>query len=160
MEHEVHVVDRPELRVVAKRLEVDLASIGPTLAQAFGEVYAIIGAAGAETAGPPFVIYHSEPMPGEPLDIEVCAPLAGTLDVTAPWHAEQLPAGTFAARMHVGPYETVGTTYDRLSAWIADHELAIVGPPREVYLSPPSTPPEQTQTIVEFPVARASVAIS
>ncbi len=160
MEHEVHVVDRPALRVVAKRLQVGLPSIGPTLERAFGEVYAAIGAARVEAAGPPFVVYHSMPSPGEPLDIEVCSPVAGALEPPPPWAMMELPAGTFASLMHVGPYETVAAAYDLLSAWIPDHGLAIAGPPREVYLSPPSTPPERIQTIVEFPVTRAPVAVS
>ena len=160
MEHPVHVVDRPALRVVAKRLQADLAAIGPTLAQSFGEIFATISAGRAEPAGPPFVIYHSMPVPGEPLDIEVCAPVAGALEPPPPWAMMELPAGTFASLMHVGPYETVGAAYDLLSAWIPDHGLAIAGPPREVYLSPPSTPPERIQTIVEFPVTRAPVAVS
>lgn len=156
MEHEVHVVDRPALRVVARRMPVAIESIGPTLGQAFGEVYAAIGAARAEAAGPPFVIYHSMPVPGEPLDIEVCAPVTRPLEPPAPWRMVELPGGTFASRMHVGAYDTVGSTYELLSAWIAEHELEVAGPPREAYLSPPSTPPEQTQTIVEFPVMRAA----
>ena len=160
MEHEVHVVDRPALRVVAKRLQVDLPSIGPTLGQAFGEVFAAISAANVEAAGPPFVIYHSMPTPGEPLDIEVCTPVSGTLAPPAPWRMTELAPGTFASQLHVGPYETVGTTYDLLSAWIPDHGLAIAGPPREAYLSPPSTPPQRTHTIVEFPVTRVAVAVS
>lgn len=160
MEHDVHVVDRPALRVIARRLQVDLTSIGPTMDQAFREVYAAIGAARVEAAGPPFVIYHSAPVPGEPLDMEVCAPIAGTLDAPAPWRVVEMPAGTFASQMHVGPYQTVGTTYEQLSAWIPEHGLAIAGPPREVYLSPPSTPPQRTQTIVEFPVTRTPVPVN
>jgi len=159
MEHEVHVVERPALRVVAKRLPVAIESIGPTLAAAFGEVYGAIGAAGAEAAGPPFVIYHSMPQPGTPLDIEVCAPITGPFEPRDPWRLLTLPAGTFASRLHVGPYTTIGTTYDALSAWIPANGYAIAGPPREAYLSPPSTPPDQTQAVVEFPVVRVSVAV-
>jgi effector-binding domain-containing protein len=159
MEHEVHVIDRPALRVVAKRLPVAIESIGETLAQAFGEVYAVIGAAEEAAAGPPFVIYHSMPVPGQPLDIEICAPVAGPLEPRDPWRLADLPAGTFASRTHVGPYDTVGATYDALSAWIPANGFAIAGPPREVYLSPPSTPPERIQTIVEFPVARVPVGV-
>ena len=160
MEHEVHLTERPALRVVAKRMPVTLESIGAALSQAFGEVYAVIGAAGVGTAGPPFVIYHSIPVPGQPLDIEVCAPVAGTIEPREPWRLEELPAGTFASRIHVGPYDTVGATYQAVSDWIAAHGLAVAGPPREVYLSPPSTPPEQTQTVIEFPVSKMPVGVS
>lgn len=159
MEHEVHVVDRPELRVVSKRLPVMLDAIGPVLAQAFGEVYAAIGGAGASPAGAPFVIYHSMPEPGQPLDVEICAPVAGTVQPPDPWRLADLPAGIFASRMHEGPYDTIGATYDALSAWVPAHGFTVAGPPREVYLSPPDTPPERIQTIVEFPVARVPVAV-
>ena len=159
MEHEIHVTDRPVLRVVSKRVSVALELIGPTLGQAFGEVYALIGAAEAEAAGPPFVIYHAMPAPGQPMDIEICAPVSGSLEPRDPWRLVDLPAGTFATRKHVGPYDTVAATYSALTAWIPDHGLAIAGPPREVYLSEPSTPPELIETIVEFPVTRLPVAV-
>jgi effector-binding domain-containing protein len=160
MEHETHVTDRPALRVVAKRLLVTIETIGPALAQAFEEVYGAIGAAMTLPAGPPFVIYHSMPSPGHPLDIEICAPVSGPFEPRDPWRLVELPAGTFATRIHVGPYDTVGSTYDALSTWIAVHGLEIAGPPREVYLSEPSTPPEEIQTVIEFPVVRVAVGIN
>lgn len=160
MEHEIHVTDRPALRVVAKRLPVTIEAIGPTMAQAFEEVYGAIGAAMAVPAGPPFVIYHSMPSPGQPLDIEICAPVSGSFEAPEPWRLVELPAGTFASKTHVGPYDSVGSTYDALSTWIAVHGLEIAGPPREVYLSEPSTPPDQIKTVIEFPVTRVAVGVS
>jgi effector-binding domain-containing protein len=160
MEHEVHVVDRPALRVLSKRLPVLIETIGPTLAQGFAEVYAVIEAARAAPGGAPFVIYHSMPEPGKPLDVEICAPVIGAVEPRDPWQVQDLPAGTFASRMHVGPYDAIGSTYDALSAWIPANGFGFAGPPREVYLSPPETPPEQTQTIVEFPVARVPAPVA
>lgn len=154
MEHEVHVVERPALWVVAKRLPIALEALGPAIGQAFGEVYGIIAAAEEATAGPPFVIYHSMPASGQPLDVEICAPVTSPFEPREPWQLDELPAGTFASLVHVGPYDAVGPAYDALAAWIEDHALAIAGPPREVYLSPADTPPDQIRTIVEFPVAR------
>lgn len=159
MEHEVHVVDRPALTVASKRLPTRIETIGATLAQAFGEIYAAIGAARAETAGAPFVIYHSMPVPGQPLDIEICAPVAGPFELAAPWRLVELPAGAFASGLHIGPYDSIGTLYDALAAWIPVHGLEIAGPPREVYLSDPSTPPDQIRTVVEYPVARVPVGV-
>ena len=160
MGHAVRVVDRPALRVVSKRVSVAIELIGPTLGQAFGEVYALIGAAEAEAAGPPFVICHSMPTPGQPMDIEICAPVGGSLEPHDPWRLVDLPAGTFASRKHVGPCDTVEAAYIALTTWIPEHGLTIAGPPREVYLSEPSTPPERVETIVEFPVMRVPVGVS
>lgn len=159
MEHVVHLADRPALKVLSRRMSIGIELIGPTLGQAFAEAYAIIGAARAETAGPPFVIYHSMPEAGQPMDIEICAPVSGTLESRDQWKLVDLPAGMFASRKHVGPYDTVEATYIALTAWIPEHGLAIAGPPREVYLSEPTTPPEQTETIVEFPVTKVPVAV-
>ncbi len=159
MEHEVHLVERPPLLVISKRMPVALEAIGGTLGGAFGEVYGFLGTTRVAPAGPPFVIYHSMPEPGTPLDIEICAPVAAPVDAPTPWSLVELPGGTFVSRMHVGPYDTVGTTYDALIAWIPAHDLEIAGPPREVYLSDPSTPPEQVHTIVEFPVVKVAAPV-
>ena len=48
---------------------------------------------------------------------------------------------------------------DTLTAWIGARDLAIAGPPREVYLSEPETPPEQVRTIVEFPVVEVAAPV-
>lgn len=159
MEHEIHVVDRPALRVVAKRVPTAIETIGTTLEQAFGEIYPAISAAGIEASGPPFVIYHSLPLYGVALDIEICAPVDGPFTPPTPWQMTELPAGTFASCLHIGPYDTVEATYSAMTSWIPIHGLEISGPPREVYMSEPSTPPEETRTIVEFPVARVPVGV-
>ena len=159
MEHEIHVVDRPGLRVLAKRQPVMLDEIGPALERAFDEAYGAIQAARATPEGPPFVIYHSMPETGRPLDIEICAPVNGTLDASAPWHVASLPPGTFASRKHTGPYDSVGATYDALTTWIPAHGYVVAGPPREVYLSEPGTPPQDIETIVEFPVLRVPAPV-
>ncbi len=157
MEREVKLGERTATLIVSKRLPVQLPEIGSVLGSAFGEVYGYLGMRGVPTEGPPFVIYHSMPVPGEPLDMEICAPVGRRVDPPAGWSVQELPAGSFVTLMHVGPYDTVGVAYDTITAWIAAHDLVVAGPPREVYLSPPETPPDQVRTIVEFPVAPVAV---
>ena len=156
MSHEVKVGRREPITVVSRRYEVRLSQIGGVLGQAFGEVYGSLQSRGIGTAGPPFVIYHGAPQGDEPFEIEVCAPVSRAVDPPAGWGMEELPAGTFATLVHVGPYDTIGEAYEEIGAWIPANELAIAGPPREVYLSEPTVPPEQIRTIVEFPVAAAT----
>ena len=95
----------------------------------------------------------------EPFDVEVCAPVAGPVEAPAGWALQERPAGRFATLMHVGPYDTIGGAYDELTGWIGAHGLVVAGPPREVYLSEPSTPPAQTRTIIEFPVEEVAAAL-
>jgi len=159
VEHEVTLREREAAPVVSKRFPVRLSEIGGAMGTAFGEVYGHLGAVQATGDGPPFVIYHGVPTGDDPFDIEVCAPVAQAIDPPPGWQMQELPAGTFATMVHVGPYDTVASAYDDLVAWIGAHDLSVAGPPREVYLSPAETPPDQIRTIVEFPVAGVAAPV-
>lgn len=161
MQTEVKLRERGRAIVLAKRANVRVREIGPTLGAAFGQVYGYLDNLGVRPTAPPFVIYHGMPGPFDlPFEIEICAPLGGPIDPPEGWRLLDLPAGIFASVVHVGSYETVGAAYDELEAWIAEHGYAIHGAPREVYLSEPGTAPAETRTVVELPVARAVVRVS
>jgi AraC family transcriptional regulator len=160
MEHEVKVGHRDAILVISRRMPVRLSGIGPAMAQAFGEVYAYAGSHGAQPSGPPFVIHHGMPFGDDPFDIEVCAPGARAVGAPEGWAVAELPAGTFATLLHVGPYDTIGDAYAAMMAWVEASGVTVVGPPREVYLSEPGTPPEQVRTIIEFPVSEAPVPVA
>jgi len=157
MEPEVKVSERAAILVMSKRLPVRIPEMGGVFSSAFGEVYGHLAAHGVETMGPPFVIYHSVPEGDAPVDLEICAPIGRAADPPMGWQLTELPGGLFATLMHVGPYDTIATAYVALTSWIEAHDVVVSGPPREVYFSPPDTPPEQIRTIVELPVARAGV---
>ena len=160
MPYDVKVVERPALLVAGKRALVPVAEIGPTLAGAFGEIYGFLGMRGIAPAGAPFVIYHGVPDPGLPFDLEICAPVsAAPAAPPAGWEVHELPAGSFASLVHVGPYDSIGEAYAWLETWIHHNDLVPAGPPREVYLSEPNTPPAEIRTIVEFPVARVPAVV-
>lgn len=160
MGREVKVGWREATLVVAKRMPVTVPEIGGVLSGAFREVYAHLGAHRAVPDGPPFVIYHEMPRPGEPFEIEICAPVRMPLQPPAGWALTELPAGEFATLLHVGPYDTIGASYTEIMGWPGEHGFAVAGPPREVYLSEPSTPPEKIRTILELPVVRVAVPVA
>jgi len=160
MEHEVKVGRREATIVMSKRTPVRLSEIGSVIGSAFGEVYGYLGAHRVESKGPPFVIYHGAPVADDPFEIEICAPVARAMDAPMGWQVGELPAGTFATMLHVGQYDTIGAAYDTMTAWLGVHDIAVMGPPREVYLSDGSTPPEQVKTILEFPVAEAAAPVA
>ena len=160
MEHEVKVGRREAILVMSRRLPTRLSEIGSVLGAAFGDVYGYLGAHGVEPEGPPFVIYHGIPQGDDPFEVEICAPVARAADAPAGWQLQELPAGTFATLLHVGPYDTLAAAYDTLMTWLFDHDMTMVGPPREVYLSEGDTPPEQVKTIIEIPVTHAAVPVT
>ena len=152
MGHEVKLRDRDATLVVSTRRSVRVSEIGAVLGRAFGEVYGYLGATTVESNGPPFVIYHGAPVGDELFDIEICAPVTRPVGAPAGWQMQELPAGAFVTLLHVGPYDSIGAAYGTVAAWIDSHELVVAGPPREVYLSEPETPPDQVKTVIEFPV--------
>jgi effector-binding domain-containing protein len=156
MDHTVVVREREAALVVSRRTAVTLGEIGNVLGAAFGEVYGSIGSTAPD--GPPFVIYHGMPEGDLPFEIQVCAPVRTAVEPPAGWILEELPAGAFASLVHVGPYTSIGSAYEELARWIPEHAMTMAGPPREVYLSEPETPPELIRTVVEFPVAPVPAA--
>ncbi|MCU0482930.1 MAG: GyrI-like domain-containing protein [Chloroflexi bacterium] len=156
MEREVKVGQRDPEIIVSKRLPVRLSEIAAVMGAAFGEVYGFLGARRVEPHGPPFVIYHGAPSGDDPFEIEICAPVVRETEPPTGWQVQVLPAGTFATLLHVGPYDTIGAAYGTLAGWIDSHGMAMAGPPREVYLSEPTTPPDQVRTIIEWPVVETT----
>lgn len=153
MEIEVKVRTRPTTIVLTKRRQVRLSEIGQIIGPSLGEVYGYLGSRLVRPDEPPFVIYHGVPGPDdEPFEIEICAPIGRAIDPPSGWQLAELPAGTFASTVHVGPYDTLGHAYDEFHAWLSSQGYAEAGPPREVYLSEPSTPPALVRTVIEYPI--------
>lgn len=153
MDTEVKIRERGVAVVLAKRRSVRLSEIGTVIGPALGEVYGYLGSHEVPTTEAPFIIYHGSPGPNDaPFEIEICAPVGRPIDPPTGWQLTELPGGMFASTVHVGPYATISGTYELLGVWIPAHGYAPSGPPREVYLSEPSTPPAETRTVVEFPV--------
>ena len=147
--------------VLAKSLEVRVADLPSVIGSSFGDVYAYLGRHRVATAEPPFIIYQGQPGPeNAPFPIQICAPISLPMEPPPGWTCTTLPAGLFASVIHVGPYDSLGIAYDDLTAWIGRQGLAVGGPPREVYLSDPSTPPQETRTVVEFPVVEAGARVA
>src|SRR5919106_5867516 len=69
---------------------------------AFPQLFAWLGQHGIEPAGPPFIRYHEVDHDGEPLEIEVAAPVADGAepDEDGPVRAGVLPAGRYATLLH------------------------------------------------------------
>jgi effector-binding domain-containing protein len=144
------LTDSPHRHVVYQHFVVPLDDLPATMGKSFTALYGRIAQAGVIPAGPPFVIYHNME---SPWIIDVCAPTATPLAPTAEFQVKEMAATRIVSLLHVGPYNTVGTAYDQVNAYIKEHALMVAGPPREIYLSPPDTPPDKIQTIIEWPVA-------
>jgi effector-binding domain-containing protein len=126
---------------------------------AFGRLYGWLAQRGLAPGGMPSGVYFTDPAAGEaPARWELRAPLAGDA-ADAPVDAagcgiKHVAPRLVAAATYRGPYDGIAPAYRTVAAWIREHGYAVVGPPEEVYLSEPSTRPEDTVTEIRFPIAR------
>ena len=72
--------------------------------KAFPQLFAWLCQNGVEPAGPPFIRYLEVDHSGEPLEIEVAAPVAtGAPKGDSQVRANTLPAGRYVTALHTGP---------------------------------------------------------
>lgn len=66
---------------------------------------------------------------------------------------EQFKEGRSIQILHLGPYDQVGPTYEKMEEFMIENELTCNGAAHEVYLSDPRrTAPERIKTIVRLPI--------
>ena len=130
--------------VVRGHVSVDV--LPAFLGGAFEEVLRVLGDQGLEPAGPPFGRYT--PAAGG-FDAEVGFPASGAVTGAGRVQATELPGGRTATALHVGGYETIGETYERLAAWTATRGCTPVGTPWETYLDGPEV--VEPRTLVHLP---------
>jgi effector-binding domain-containing protein len=127
---------------------------------AMGRLYGWVARHGLAAAGMPSGVYLTDPAEGErTARWELHAPLAGDppdapVDVSG-CGIKHVAARLVASATYRGPYERIGPAYAELAGWIRTNGYVVDGPPEELYFSEPSTPPEETLTEIQIPVAKA-----
>ena len=132
---EPKIEDRTEQQYLAIRSEVT-NGIPAVVDRTFPQLFAWLGQHGVEPAGPPFIRYLEVDEAGEPLEIEVAAPVAGDAppaDDTV--RADTLPAGRYATLIHTGPYRKedvpdLGDAQVALRTW-TEQQGIVTGRPSE-----------------------------
>ncbi|MFN8195385.1 MAG: GyrI-like domain-containing protein [Nocardioidaceae bacterium] len=142
---EFRLEDVPTVLVGTIRRRVTMEELKGFFDVAFGQVAGAVSAAGGRIEMPPFGWYHGEPV--DAFDVSAGFPVAG--DVHTPdggVHVAERPGGRGAVAVHVGPYDTLGDTWDRLSAWVREQGLVPRGDFWEEYVSPPEGDPATWET--------------
>jgi effector-binding domain-containing protein len=151
MDEQVHVTTLPSQHVLVVRRQVTLASIAEGMDSAFGALWQHLGDTGAQPIGPPLAIYLGAPE-GE-FPIEVCVPVEPGVVGTQEIEARELPGGEAAVLVHEGPYDGLGSSWQALTQWVQDSGRQPSGPPREVYVTDPSSSaPEDLRTELVMPL--------
>lgn len=133
------------------RETVPMAQLTKFFSRAFGATMAAATAQGRHIVGPPFGIYFG--MPTDTVDVAAGFPVDAPIEAADAVTPYQLPGGEAVELLHLGPYDAMGESYDRLLAWMGKHHLTAAQVMWESYLNEPqSDHPEATQTLITWPV--------
>ena len=138
---EPQIEERNEQPYLGIRSQVT-EGVAAVVDRSFPQLFAWLGRHGVEPAGPPFIRFHEIDHAGEPLEIEVAAPVAGGAaqdDDTV--RAGVLPAGRYVTLLHSGPYRKeevpdLGDAQAALRSWIEREGIACSRPSERGSLLP------------------------
>ncbi|WP_227984919.1 MerR family transcriptional regulator [Nocardia spumae] len=147
----------PQFTALAMATVVARDDIGEWCATAFGQLYGLLGAAGVDPAGPGEATYSSDFFENDRGEVVVYVPLADTA-VTVEHPGTELrrfAARRFAIAVHTGPFTDFDRTYGALGSHVAEHDVALAEPIREIYVVGPqdSGDPDTFRTEVCWPIA-------
>lgn len=149
-----------ELREVPERntLSIRTTTLAENLPQVIGkslwQVLDYLSTEGVQTAGPPFALYHNMDMSN--LDVEMGFPVNEKVPGNEEVKPSSIPAGQVAVDMHLGPYETMEVTYNKMLAALQEQGLEMDTFMYEFYLNDPDeVSPEEIQTEIFMPIKQA-----
>ena len=130
------------------KTETKQSEIGDKIGACLGQIMPL---AGANAAGAPFCRWHS--WEGDSGVMEVGMPLTAPVDGQGDVQSGELPAGKAAVVTHVGSYEGLAGTWEKLKAWMAEEGMECRADPWEHYVDDPTAVPvEQLRTIIYWPI--------
>ena len=132
------------------RVEAGREGMPAAIGRAFGEVAGALGRAGVPIEGPAFTRYLS--FSAESIVADVGFGVAGTIAPLGRVSPSSLPGGIAVSAVHVGPYEALPETYERVGAWFAEHGREPADVMWEVYWSEPVGDPATWRTEICWPV--------
>lgn len=151
MASEVEFGERAPQPAMAVRVRSAVENLSAAFDAGYTEIAAYLGETGVTPIGAPFAIYHNMDMTD--MDVEMGMPVVATVPGRGRVYPMELPGGTWATTMHVGPYDQVSGAYEVLMAAVAGEGFAPGEISCEFYLNEPGTvSPDQLQTLVGFPL--------
>jgi effector-binding domain-containing protein len=151
MGYDVTIEQEQGRHLAVQRFDARPEEISARMGAAFGAVMGRLRALGLSATGPAVSCYEME---GEAFHIAAGFVVAGPFEAGGGVEPLQLPVREVATAMHVGPYEELGRAYDALREGAAAQGRAVDESSMmwEEYLDGPQTPPEQTRTLVHWPL--------
>jgi effector-binding domain-containing protein len=147
---DVEIVELQEQPTAVVREQVAMTALPEFFGRAFAEVSAAMEAQGVQPTGPPFALYRG--MPTETVDVEAGFRVSTTIEAANGVRAGIMPPCRAVQAMHVGSYDTLGTTYEAVKQRMYEEGLTASDDMWEYYLSDQTTDPAIWRTLVVWPV--------
>lgn len=149
---EIQITERAEQPTAGIRETVPMAELTEFFGRAFTQTMAALEAQGAHPAGPPFGKYYGTPT--SVIDVEAGFPVSAAISPAGEVRPGTLPAGRAVEAIHIGPYDTMTSTYAEVERFIAEAGLVAEPVMWESYLSGPEEQPDPAtwQTVICWPV--------
>ena len=150
MSYEIEIKRLAKHDIAAVKFRGSIADLPQHMGAAFEATMGYLVRSGIQPEGPAVALY--KPLGEDDFDVTagflVSAPIEGDGHVVP----AELPEGEVATTLHVGSYESLTEAYAAIQAWMAREGREPGETMWEEYLSGPETPPEQTRTIVYWPL--------
>jgi effector-binding domain-containing protein len=137
---------------VTKTTTTDVPAISRAYAEAYGEIGQVMAKQKLQQVGAPIGIDGE--MTATSFTFDAAIPVnRGDIPVAGNVRSKQTYAGRVLKTTHVGPYETLTKTYEKMAAYIAAHGYQANGSTLSIYVDDPAkVAPEQLRTELLWPV--------
>jgi DNA-binding transcriptional MerR regulator len=148
------------VRALAITEQVSTADLVDWLLAAFTELDAVLRDAAVRPAGPRGALYPAEVFELEVGQMVAFVPVPAELAGTGRARMTEIPAAELAVAVHHGAFGDLDQTYSALGTYVAEREIGVDGPIREMYLVSPfeTSDPSKYVTEVCWPVFRTAQA--
>ena len=117
----MEIRETKEQKTLAIRQFTPVEKLSEAMGASYGAIAQYIGVNGASFAGPPYCMYYNMDMSN--LDVEIGFPVQGEIEGNGKIKVCSVPGGPAATAIHNGPYDTIGTTYEKLTGFVKEKGL-------------------------------------
>lgn len=113
------VVELPARTTAVIRMTVKRERMAEAFPPAIQEVMSVVGAQGAQPAGPLFARYLR--MGSGEVEVEIGVPLSRPIEPEGRITISSLPGGSALRAVHQGSYEELYSSWDQFGRWVAEN---------------------------------------
>ena len=153
MEQNFTIIELKPQPGLAIREKLPFAEIPKKMPEFFEEVYRFAAERKIAIAGPPFAYYLS--WDDKEIDMEVGFPVGPGAAAEGRIHMMTLPGGKVVKGTHVGPYDKLVESYNRMTVWMKAQGHEPANYMWETYMTDPAVEKDQARHVTEmfWPVA-------